>query len=64
MHAAATFLDAKYCCLFLQSEYDGRIDELEEDHKSRVKQLVKEFNLKMAEKEQEFQDTFSDAMGN
>ena len=47
----------------LKSEYDERLKDMENDQASKIKQLVKEFNLELAEKEKSFQESFSEAAG-
>ncbi|KAI0221238.1 hypothetical protein LSAT2_027389 [Lamellibrachia satsuma] len=46
----------------LQQEYKQRIEDMELEHSSKVKQLLKTFNLKMTDKEKEFQETYSTIM--
>ncbi|XP_074659132.1 uncharacterized protein LOC141911926 isoform X2 [Tubulanus polymorphus] len=45
----------------MRRNYEDRIEDSETMTNSRLKQLVKEFNLKMAEKEKEFQSVFGQA---
>ena len=47
----------------MRDEYEARIQDTEGDHGSKVKQLLKTFNVKMTEKEKEFQDTYDTIMG-
>ena len=47
----------------IRDEYEVRIQDMEGDHGSKVKQLLKTFNVKMTEKDKEFQDTYDTIMG-
>ena len=47
----------------MRDEYETRIQDTEADHGSKVKQLLKSFNVKMTEKDKEFQDTYDTIMG-
>ncbi len=46
----------------LKTEYETQISDMEQATHARIKQLAKEFSCKMAEKEREFQLTFSEAV--
>lgn len=46
----------------LASEYKEQLKDFEIDNNSRIKQLVKEFQLKLSEKEKEFQTTYTEAL--
>ena len=63
-------VDMKTQRLELDAELERVLKEAKEhsedqgnDHGVKIKQLVKEFNLKFAVKEREFQETFSNALG-
>ncbi len=47
----------------MKSEFETHIEDLEQEHNSAIKQVLKECNLKMAEKDKEFQETFGEAVG-
>ena len=47
----------------MKNEYDNKIQEIQDDQNMKIKQLIKEFNGQLAEKDRDFQDTFSKAVG-
>ena len=47
----------------MREEYEERIVDMRNDHTTRVKQLAKELQAQMDEKEREFQETLNSALG-
>ncbi len=47
----------------MKTEFENHIEDLENETKQTMKQILKEYNLRMAEKDREFQDTFTNAFG-
>lgn len=46
----------------MKVHYEEMLEDRENEHTSKIKQLVKEFNQKMGEKDREFETTFSEAL--
>jgi len=47
----------------MKSEYEEKLRDTETDHSGRIKQLVKEFRLQMAQKEKDFQTNYNEVLG-
>ena len=47
----------------LKKEYSDEMNEREEDNSAKIKHLLKEFQVKLAEKEKEYQDQFVSSIG-
>lgn len=47
----------------LKNEYENELQERDISNTSRMKQLLKEVNIKMSEKEREFEESFSGVLG-
>jgi hypothetical protein len=48
----------------MKCHYEDLLQDMENEQAGKIKQLVKEFDKTIAEKEKEFERTFSNALGN
>ena len=63
MEVRTAALDSEQELERLKAEFDEKLRDTENDHNGRIKQLVKEFRLQMAQKEKEFQSSYNEVLG-